>query len=116
MRVIEVRGIMADAQIEVWLRGPVDGYDAMVMPAVHSLLGSKEEIERLAPRVTQEHAWMRTREAASIGFHIHHLGGSLDRLLTYARGEALSDAQVAELKSERPSNEPPGFHAVVALT
>ena len=36
-----------------------------------------------------------------MGFHLAHMAGSTDRLLTYARGEALSDPQFATLAAER---------------
>jgi hypothetical protein len=39
--------------------------------------------------------------AASVAYHVVHAAGSLDRLLTYARGEALDDAQLAALVAER---------------
>ncbi len=35
-----------------------------------------------------------------MGFHLQHLRGVLDRLFTYARGEALSDEQLAALRNE----------------
>jgi len=43
----------------------------------------------------------RRRNSASIGFHLAHLPGSLDRLLTYSRGESLSAEQLAALAAER---------------
>jgi uncharacterized damage-inducible protein DinB len=51
--------------------------------------------------LTAEQVWARPGGAASIGFHVAHLSGSTDRLLTYARGEALSDAQKTVLAAER---------------
>ena len=47
-----------------------------------------------------EHVWARPGDAASIGFHLRHLAGSLDRLLTYARGDTLNAAQHAALSEE----------------
>jgi hypothetical protein len=85
---------------EVWLRGAVAGYHAMVMPAAHALLQVREDAERLRASVPQAHVWERPGGAASIGFHLRHTGGALDRLLTYARGEKLSDAQRGALRGE----------------
>ena len=46
---------------------------------------------------------------------MRHAGGALDRLLTYARGDALSDAQRAALKAEGEPGDPPApLAAVVA--
>src|SRR6185436_9025449 len=44
--------------------------------------------------------WTKPGGAASIGFHLLHLAGSLDRLLTYARGKTLNAAQRAALEAE----------------
>jgi uncharacterized damage-inducible protein DinB len=44
---------------------------------------------------------------------LRHIGGALDRLFTYARGETLSDAQRAALKIEEAAGEaPPSLVAV----
>ena len=44
--------------------------------------------------------WERPAGVASPGFHLQHLTGVLDRLFTYAKGEALSAEQLAYLKAE----------------
>jgi uncharacterized damage-inducible protein DinB len=85
---------------EVWLRGPVPGVPAELMPVVHSLLQVREELQSLAPLLSTEQLWTRPGGAASVGFHLKHLAGSLDRLLTYARGEGLNDRQRAALEAE----------------
>jgi uncharacterized damage-inducible protein DinB len=85
---------------EHWLRGPVPGVDAVLMPAAHALLQAREDIERLAPGLDDERLWLRPGGAASAGFHLQHLAGSLDRLFTYARGAALDDRQREELRAE----------------
>jgi hypothetical protein len=99
---------------EVWLRGPIGGVEPMLMPAVHALLQVREDIDRLVARVPEAHVWMRPGGAASIGFHIRHTAGALDRLLTYARGEALSPAQLTVLKTEEAPGDPPAAMRVVA--
>ena len=87
------------AEPEVWLRGPLDGVPRLLQPAAHSLLQSREEIERLLNGMPTERIW-RSRGSATIGFHVLHAIGSLDRLLTYARGALLSDAQRQILSQE----------------
>ena len=93
-------------QPEVWLRGPVDGFEPLLMPAVHALLQARGDVEALVASVPAEHVWQRPGGAASIGFHVRHLGGALDRLLTYARGEVLSDAQRAAARAEGEPGRP----------
>lgn len=88
---------------EAWLRGPIDGIDPLLMPVAHALVQVREDVERLAREVPEAQAWERPGGAASIGFHLRHIGGALDRLFTYARGETLNEAQRAALKSEEAS-------------
>lgn len=87
------------------MRGPVDGVSAPLQPVVHSLLQVKEEIEGLAGAVPSEHVWQRPGGAASIGFHIRHIAGALDRLYSYARGEGLTPEQLTTLKAEGVEGE-----------
>lgn len=86
---------------EVWLRGALQGFDPVVMPAAHALLQSAEDLERAAGSLTPEQIWMRPGGAASVGFHLKHIAGSIDRLLTYSRGEQLDAAQRSALKAEQ---------------
>jgi hypothetical protein len=88
---------------EVWLRGPLDGVTPQAMPAVHSLLQTAEEIERAVRTpalLSSAELWARPGGAASAGYHLAHLAGSTDRLLTYAADRALDDAQLAALRAE----------------
>ncbi len=93
-------------QPEPWLRGPVEGFEPLLMPIVHALMLVREDLESLVASVPTEHVWQRPGGAASIGFHVRHLGGALDRLLTYARGEMLSEAQKAAARSESDPGDP----------
>jgi hypothetical protein len=85
---------------EVWLRGPLDGYPPLLMPVAHALLQAREDIERLVRTVSPPDVWTRPGGAASIGFHVHHAGASIDRLCTYARGERLNAQQLRTLSGE----------------
>lgn len=85
---------------EVWLRGPLPDYIDELQPVAHSLLQVREEIARAAS-LAPETMWARPGGAASIGFHLKHLAGSLDRLLTYAVGKPLNAAQYEALADER---------------
>src|SRR3989442_7769590 len=82
---------------EVWLRGPVPGFPRELMPVAHALLQIREEIERVPATLSFERLRRKPGGAGSVAFHLRHLAGSLDRLLTYARGEAVSAAQRAAL-------------------
>ena len=98
---------MADARPEPWLRGPVPGIPALLQPAAHAFLLSIEDCEHAAAGLTPEALWLSPGGAASIGFHLRHLAGSTDRLLTYARGERLTREQLAVLAAEATPGDPP---------
>jgi len=91
---------MIPCMTEIWLTGPVPGYNPLLMPVVHSLLQVKAEIDALLPSVTDAQLWERPGGAASIGFHIRHIGGSTERLLTYVRGASLTREQLAASRNE----------------
>jgi hypothetical protein len=98
---------------EAWLRGPVDGVLPALMPAAHSLIDAREEMEAAITGLTTEQIWLRPGGAASAGFHLQHAAGSLDRLLTYARGEMLSPAQLAAIRTEAEPGDPPADAATL---
>lgn len=86
---------------EVWLRDePVPGVPPLLQPVAHSLLQSREEVERLLAEMTPAAIWHTAAGAATVGFHVLHAIGSLDRLFTYARGAMLSEAQLLVLEQE----------------
>lgn len=85
---------------EVWLRGPVDHVTALLQPVAHALLQAREELNETLRNFPAELLWETPAEAASVGFHLQHLRGVLDRLFTYARGQSLNEEQLAALKAE----------------
>jgi len=92
---------MTPSQPEPWLRGPVPGIPTLLQPAAHAFLLALEDVEVAVSDVSVDQLWLEPGGAASLGFHLLHLTGSTDRLLTYARGEALSASQRAALAAER---------------
>lgn len=86
---------------EVWLRGPLPGIAPHLQPAAHALLQVREDVETVVAALTAPQLWARPGGAAAIGFHLLHLAGSIDRLLTYSRGESLSQAQLKALEAEK---------------
>src|SRR5215510_343269 len=92
---------------EAWMRGPIEGIAPLLMPVAHALIQARDELERMVSQIPAEHVWVRPGGAASIGFHVRHLGAALDRLFTYARGERLSDAQKEAFRAEEEPGDPP---------
>ena len=87
---------------EVWLRGPLPDMPPLLQPVAHALLQAREELTAalrdFPPALLNE----RPGGVASVGFHLQHLAGVLDRTFTYARAEALSENQLAALAAENP--------------
>lgn len=92
---------------EYWLRGPVHGVAPLLQPVAHALLQARDDASAAAMPLSPAQVWMRPGDAASVGFHLKHLAGSLDRLLTYARGEQLTAEQLTYLKAEAEPGSPP---------
>lgn len=87
-------------QVEYWLRGPVDGVPSLLQPAAHALLQMRDEAHARLDGFDSSRLWERPAGMASVGFHLQHIAGVLDRLFTYARDESLSENQLAQLKRE----------------
>lgn len=87
--------------VESWLRGPVPDVAPLLQPVAHALLQAAEDVRHAIAPLSERALWASPGGgAASAGFHARHAAGSLDRLFTYARAEALSDAQRAALMAE----------------
>ncbi|MFD2572712.1 DinB family protein [Spirosoma soli] len=92
---------------EVWLRGPLPDMPLLVQPVAHALMQAREEVDALLHDFPEALLWERPAGVASVGFHLQHLTGVLDRLFTYARGQALSPEQLAALASEGKRGDHP---------
>jgi hypothetical protein len=92
---------------EPWLCGPLEGVSPLTMPAAHALTQSRSDIETHVSGLTIAEVWSEPNGAPSVGFHLRHIAGSIDRLLAYTAGRSLTDEQFRYLASERIPGEPP---------
>ena len=88
------------SQPEAWLLGRDEGVSDTMMPVAHSLVQARRELLMLKEELITTEFLASPGGAASIGFHIAHINGSLDRLFSYARGEQLTRSQRNYLKHE----------------
>ena len=88
------------AATEWWQRGPIEGVPSVLQPVAHILLQVRESVDELVPGLTEAQWNARPAGVASCAFHVRHIPGVIDRLFTYARGEALSEAQFTALRAE----------------
>lgn len=85
---------------EPWLRVTHAELPVVIRAVVHALELAKEEVDRWCGDLTFEQMNARPSGLESVGFQLRHLARSLDRLLTYAEGNRLSEAQTALLRAE----------------
>lgn len=86
--------------VEPWLRGTLGEIPAVGRAVLHALELAGEDLHHWAGSLTDEQLNCSIGAAAPVAFHLRHIARSLDRLLTYAEGNPLSDAQKAALRSE----------------
>lgn len=84
---------------EVWLRGNIPGIPDLLQPVAHALLQAREDVHSYLQDFPQHLLWEKPADRASVGFHLQHLTGVVDRMLTYAAGKGLS-TPFSELKRE----------------
>jgi hypothetical protein len=86
--------------VEPWLRGTIIDTDPVLAQVLYSFEQAQEDLEYFTEDLSEEHVWQQPFGLMSVGAHIRHIGGSIDRLLTYAEGRQLSNDQVRVMRSE----------------
>ena len=86
--------------VEPWLRGTLTEVDAVRRQVLHALDLAEEDVARWCAGLGDAEMNARPFGVAPVAFHLRHIAGSLDRLLTYAEGGTLSGAQMDALYSE----------------
>ncbi len=84
---------------ESWLSGKLAGFSDVMMPTAHALVQAISDLQKFTD-LTDEELLKTLNGSASVAFHLRHIAGSCDRLLTYAKGENLTEKQFEFLKNE----------------
>jgi hypothetical protein len=92
---------LPEAQVEPWLRATRTETPVVVRAVLHAIDQALENIEEATEGLTVAQIDARPFGVASIGFHLRHLTGALDRSLTYASGSGLSEEQFGALAQEK---------------
>ena len=90
---------------EPWLRGIDHKHDPVLAHLLRASQHIREDVASAVTPLSAEQLWLRPGTMNPVGFHLKHLAGSTDRLLTYLRGESLSAAQLATLRTESAGDE-----------
>jgi hypothetical protein len=88
------------AESEPWLKGSLAGVPPHVMPVFFSFQQVREDLSKYSQGITQEQLWRHLAGKHSLGFHLKHIAGSVDRLTTYLVGGQLDRPQLEFLQNE----------------
>ncbi len=89
--------------VEPWLRGTHTETDPVRRAVLHALDLAGEDIERWCRPLGVQQLEAMPYGLPSLAFQIRHIARSLDRLMTYAEGEPLSEPQLHALQTEHQS-------------
>lgn len=85
---------------EPWLSGTHADVPAVGRAVLHALELALDDIRKWTDDLTDTEIHSQPLGLPSIAFHMRHIARSVDRILTYAEGNQLSEGQLAALKAE----------------
>jgi uncharacterized damage-inducible protein DinB len=85
---------------EPWLRGTLAEMPAVPRAVLHALELAEEDLKRWCGPLSDAELNARPAGIAPVAFHLRHIARSIDRLLTYAEENKLSEAQLVAMNSE----------------
>ena len=86
---------------EPWLRGPIPGVSPLLAPVLASFLQVREDLARYTEGLTVDQIWSAPSGLGSVGFHLRHIAGSVERLTAYLQGKDLTPIQMTALRGEK---------------
>ncbi len=87
-------------QPEPWLRGALPDVEPLLAPVLFALQQAREDLNHHTAGLSTEAIWSRPGGVTSLGFHLRHIAGSLDRLTSYLLGRDLTEQQLGFLHAE----------------
>lgn len=90
---------------EPWLRGPIDDLHPVAAHLLYTFTQCREELAQWTPGL-ESRVDEPVDPLATLGFHLRHLTGSIDRLTTYLEGRSLDECQMQYLREEKTSRLP----------
>jgi len=91
---------------EPWLRGPLPGVHPLLAPILFSFQQAREDLAKYTEGLKHTQLWATPHGFGSVGFHILHIAGSVNRLMTYLQGRELSSEQMDVLQAEQRVESP----------
>jgi uncharacterized damage-inducible protein DinB len=91
-------------EAEPWLRGAIEHaaeeIPAHVMPVFFSFAQVREDLAEHTAEIGADALWCEMAGRHSLGYHLKHIAGSVDRLTSYLAGRPLSEEQLTFLSNE----------------
>jgi uncharacterized damage-inducible protein DinB len=91
--------------VEPWLRGTHSDVPAVGRAVMHALELGLDDLTKWTAGLTDAEVHARPLGLPSLAFHLRHIAGSVDRILSYAEGNQLTAEQLTALKSEQVGEE-----------
>jgi len=91
--------------VEPWLRGTHAEVPAVGRAVLHALELGLDDLTKWTEGLTDVEVHSQPLGLPSLAFHLRHIAGSVDRILSYAEGNQLTAEQLAVLKSEQVGEE-----------
>jgi hypothetical protein len=92
--------------MEPWLTGEITDLHPVQAALLYSFQQATQDLRQWTEGISDDQLWRRTGNIAPVGFHIRHIAGSVDRLMTYAVGKQMNDAQMQALRAEQSETGP----------
>jgi uncharacterized damage-inducible protein DinB len=74
--------------------------DTLLSPILYSFEQAYEDLAKHTEGLSVDRIWATPHGFGSLGFHLRHIAGSVQRLMTYVQGRQLSEAQMADIKTQ----------------
>jgi uncharacterized damage-inducible protein DinB len=90
---------------EPWLRGTHAEISAVSRAVLHALDLALDDLTKWTTGLTDVEVHAQPLGLTPVSFHLKHIAGATDRILTYAEGGQISSEQLTALKAEQGGNE-----------
>ncbi len=92
---------VTEPYVEPWLSGSHGDVPAVARAVLHALELAWDDLRKWTAGLTDDEVHAEPFGLTPVAYHLRHIAGSVDRILTYAEGGELSAGQLAALKAEK---------------
>ena len=85
---------------EPWMSGALSEVHPVLAALLYSFQQARADLKAWTQDLSDEDLSRSVLGLTPVSFHIRHIAGSVGRLLTYARGEQLTAAQISAIREE----------------